>query len=745
LHNMKYNFERQSATLQTLKHDGGAYSQTDNYAFGANITHEIMVNVSSNVTRACRVGGSCTSVEVSVISTLADYFAIQSADTLGGTQRFNVSQIIVYNTGTPYNNTIYGGTAMNVTFYSSTGTKLYQVNGTGNGTTVAYDWTGLSGTKSWYVNVWSNNSRQDFGNFTFTLYSAETNTTYCTTGNSIAHNVSGVYNITIYNVTAGTGSVAYFNTTYNNYNLNSSNKNYWYALLMNTSQARLTIQAYRLFLNTSIFTFNITNNNARNTTTTSSLVIPASNGTNNLEIRVPGNYTINLTCTVATPLSVGYCNATGVYDTRFIVKAYNSGSAISNFNLSASNATLLATNIVATNTSNGTITFNTLREYQHNLFFTSSVYADANASILPDEATEYYNFTAYVARSLNVTFRDEVTKAIMNYTTVTFELISDVQSENRTTSNGTLFLELLTPANYTVRYRAPGYLERFYQFEITTSGFNNLNLTLLNASEGTNVSVTVLQNLGLPLVGAAVKVLKYDIATNTYMTNQIVETNAEGKTQINILLNSEYYKFIIEYEGNVVYSSERMYIYGTTLTFQVSLLSNPFTTYFANNDLSGSITFSPNTATFSYNDESNTATACLYAYYLSTTTKTYYNSTCSASSSGEVSTSVDNVTGRTYYFEGLMYSGDTTYTVSTYTYTFKDRIPDGGAFGLLITAILLITAVFIMRYHLGLGIILGASVPLLVAVTGMSSLSVGATAGVFVLGLIVAYIIEVRR
>ncbi len=94
----KYHFERFNETAQRFKHDSVGFSATDNYATNTQHTILISVNVTGNTTKACRVGGSCSSSEGIGSSSFGDFIAV-APGTMNGKNRLNITTIEVWRMG----------------------------------------------------------------------------------------------------------------------------------------------------------------------------------------------------------------------------------------------------------------------------------------------------------------------------------------------------------------------------------------------------------------------------------------------------------------------------------------------------------------------------------------------------------------------------------------------------------------------------------------------------------------------
>lgn len=369
-------------------------------------------------------------------------------------------------------------------------------------------------------------------------------------------------------------------------------------------------------------------------------------------------------------------------------------------------------------------------------------YANTTATFSASPYLEYYTYVPKYSNTINISFYDEETGSLLSGTTVYFEAISDSQAGNYTTSTGVLTESFLLPDSYTFRYNALGYEESFYSLTIADRSFNALNLTLLNSTSATEVTLTVYDTLGNTLEDATVKVLKYDVASNAYFVTEILNTNFEGVATANIVLNSEYYKFIIDYDGETRLTTSPTYIYGTSLTFYIPISTSGMEDLFDQVAISGQINYNyaTNLAVFTYSDTENAASqGCLYAYTRSAGTNTLVNSSCVSSSSGSLNLPAFN-SSSTWVFEGKVTKGGNTYLISTYRVDFAQRLNETGS-GALFAFLVLATVVFIGLFSLEVAVVLASAVPLLFTVTKLADFDYIISVPILLLGLVVAFII----
>jgi hypothetical protein len=351
----------------------------------------------------------------------------------------------------------------------------------------------------------------------------------------------------------------------------------------------------------------------------------------------------------------------------------------------------------------------------------------------------------YTKNSISFSFYNEETLALVNTTTIYIDLISDAFSSNYTTTNGTLFVDLLTPESYSIRYGALGYANKFYSLTLVDNYHYDLNLSMLNETAASNLTMTVKDTLGNNVEGATIKVLKYDVTTNAFLLNTIVDTNFQGQAITMVALNSEYYKFIIEYGGAEIYSTAPTYIYANEITFYVPLNQADFGETYENVRLSGYITYNnaTRTASFTYNDEYNVASqGCLKVYEYPDLTLT--NTTCVARAAGTVTFVVDNSTGDSWLLKGYINVSGVHRLVATRQVSFTTTAETGGS-GYLYAIILLLIIVFVGAWSLSVAVFLAGLAPLILGVTGLVSLPVYLTVPVFIGAVIVVYVLEAGK
>lgn len=170
LDNCKFAPRRTSDTQHDVQRDCGSFSNTAAWNNGVEARIDIFVNVTGNVTIACRTASgttSCTSSAGAELTDLGDYFGIDDPQTCVGCTGswLNITRFTVtaYTSGS-----VAGNSTMNVSFVWVNGTTIYQQNGTENATNVVYTlpYQG-NGNYTWYVLARSKDNVVNYSGLTY--------------------------------------------------------------------------------------------------------------------------------------------------------------------------------------------------------------------------------------------------------------------------------------------------------------------------------------------------------------------------------------------------------------------------------------------------------------------------------------------------------------------------------------------------------------------------------------------------
>lgn len=396
-------------------------------------------------------------------------------------------------------------------------------------------------------------------------------------------------------------------------------------------------------------------------------------------------------------------------------------------------------------TANGTIqtTFNQSDTYLYDILvggggYVQRWYNDTNIST--DLVASLYPYNG-----VNITFKYEDTYELAENITIISTFISDVYTTEANTTNAYLNLTLPYPTEYQIRYYASGYSPRFYTFTLTDGTYNELEL-LLPAAGSSNVTIYVKDTLGNPLENVTVKVLKFFPSENDYIQVASVNTNFEGRVVESIEIGVEFYQFILEYGGVAVLTTTPSYIWDDELTLYINLLGDVFSPTFARTGLYGVITLTGgNNFTFVFDDSDNLASqGCIYAYSTSWDTLTEVNNSCATGAAGSTFVTVANTTGLSYLFRGYITKNGVDYYITSFYYKYGEGFDEDGN-GLFLVVLLILSFALIGFWRLEAAVLFAGLATLLVSITGLVNVPITYTAGIFVLSLVTAFIINKRR
>lgn len=390
----------------------------------------------------------------------------------------------------------------------------------------------------------------------------------CTTTNTLTFtNIIGTLTVNYYNITN------YFNTSFTINNFNATNANY----TNSTYQALINITAHQLFTNDNITTFNATNGLFRNSTGGTKLII-ANNGSNNLQIDTPGNFSRNITCTVTTPYGTTQCDAPNISDSWYSFTAndtYNN-AAINNFTLIVTNTSLGGT-LYNTSTTNGSLNLSVLQRYTYTVIFTSMNLSYENKTIdLPSNASNHrYTFQVLPSASINVTIRDASTGALI-LQNITLVLSSNTSGVTNYTVSGGYFFTNLNLEVYSIKISGTNYSQNQYTVTPTTGAVNYLTAYL--QQNATDVIMQFVDSVATSQVIAGALITQQRIVNGTWATISTRTTDITGRTVFGYLTGTTY-RFIAIASGYI--------------TKQFDLDPVLFSTYTINLQRSTGLTFSP--------------------------------------------------------------------------------------------------------------------------------------------------------
>lgn len=125
------------------------------------------------------------------------------------------------------------------------------------------------------------------------------------------------------------------------------------------------------------------------------------------------------------------------------------------------------------------------------------------------------------------------------------------------------------------------------------------NINLYYSTGTTSVTINVVDENDEDVPSAFVYVDIYDIPSDSFSTVEVLETDGVGECLANLILNDEYYRFRVYYDGSFVYSDTKRKITDTSITLQISTAATPLNVPLLIHDLNVTLTANTHNKTFS--------------------------------------------------------------------------------------------------------------------------------------------------
>ncbi|MBA7492197.1 hypothetical protein ES702_02746 [subsurface metagenome] len=577
-------------------------------------------------------------------------------------------------------------------------------------------------------------------NFSAQITNSSLSINITTVNGTIEYPKGQILNITIFNVTGTEG--VYFNQTRNEYDSSSN-------LEMNVHQAILVIDAQEKIINTTLTVFNATvirglsqfNESVNNITT-----FFVDSGEYNIS-GIAENISFNATTTV-TALSLQNVTKTlffGANQLNITAKQFFTNASIDNFVIGIRFNGTFIENITDTE---GNVSF-LAPDGIYNLTIFTDDYADTSTLVNLSNSTQNHTFFLFTRNSILFNIFDEILLTPVDNITVTVSLFSDLESINKTTDNGSVFFSLLSPSTYTIRASGINFSTRYYEFTLIADSSTSIDLYMINESdEGfKEITVSVIDENSNDVENALIKVLRYDINSNSFTVREIRRTNSEGETFVDIVKFEEFYKFEIIFDSILKLTTQDSQITKDELSpFQISFGEVIGQTFFSTVNANGTILFNnaTNNVNFVFSDPSNVITqGCVELFRISSVEKTSLNVSCISGSSGSIFIPVPFINDTTYSAVGTVFVGNTERFSNMKIVSFKseaDLGKSGWLFNLFLTLMLAGFGVFNP-------IVMCILVPLptlFLTIFNFINLSIEFALGFLIAGLIVAFIISRR-
>uniref|UniRef100_A0A6H1ZIW9 Uncharacterized protein n=1 Tax=viral metagenome TaxID=1070528 RepID=A0A6H1ZIW9_9ZZZZ len=329
--------------------------------------------------------------------------------------------------------------------------------------------------------------------------------------------------------------------------------------------------------------------------------------------------------------------------------------------------------------------------------------------------------SAYSIVALNFSLIEESNNAsIAGDMDFTFSLVGEditINYSNSVTNvSSTAFCIPTNEVSFTAQlqseYTASAYAD-FTYFAYNLAITNTTSYIYYYLVNGTTiVEFTVLDQSGNEIENAYIKVMKYDIGTGLYKTIEVLKTDELGKALGNIVLDTAWYKFMVEYGGTLYLHTSATKMTSTTRTFTINLLSDFFDRYTdVIYNIYSTLNFTDATGNFAftYSDPAgNYHQGCLKVTKEGLAGQTLINETCVSSTAATILVNVNSsgsVNG-TYTAVGYIMFDDM-YVLRTLSKTWGHLSDVYGKEGLFYVFLIVLTCVMVGIFSPKLAIILG--------------------------------------
>jgi len=334
---------------------------------------------------------------------------------------------------------------------------------------------------------------------------------------------------------------------------------------------------------------------------------------------------------------------------------------------------------------------------------------------------DFDDCSTYTIQALNFSLIEESNNAsIAGDMDFTFSLVQEGITINYSKSvtgvNSTAFCIPSNDVSFTAQLQSEytsGDYESFTYFAYNLAVTNTTQYITYYLTNGTTiVEFTVVDQSGNDIEDAYIKVMKYDIGTGVYKTIEVLKTDELGKALGNIVLDTEWYKFMVEYNGVTYLDTSATKMTSTTRTFTINLLSDFFDRYTdVVYNIYSTLNYTEATGNFAftYSDPNgNYHQGCLRVERMAAYGNTLINETCVSSTAATILVNVNNsgpVNG-TYVAVGYILFDDK-YVLQTLTETWGHLSDKFGIEGLFYAFFIIITVVMVGIFNPKLAIILG--------------------------------------
>lgn len=485
-----------------------------------------------------------------------------------------------------------------------------------------------------------------------------------------------------------TYSAGFYNLTAqikDHYNYFSQDNNFTQYNVFQIGQGKLDINLRKIITRTEMYNFTVINNLFRNTSVEQGSPLDVTvfvnfGGPNELNISGFNFTSFKVNYTLASLLdnaSITY----NVSDRRFNFTARDSvtNAALNNFTVNLENSTYNFTINLTSPFGPGASILVDLENITIYGNAQAPNYSTVNVSFLANNQVNYTNHTIFMTKSLslNLTVYYEPTRLQLLNGTINIQVIGDTYSNNfsifNSSGNSTLFIDTIPAGAYELRTSSDGFQERSKYIILSSTTYSNAQIFLHDNANTTEITFTITDQFANNLPNATIKALRYynDLGTGLaggFIEVEATKTNLVGQAVMHLERPNVFYKFLIEYDGRVLYEASATELITTTYSFQVSTTGSIVNSLIAlHSTIWANISFINQTSPNYFRGTFTTPTgltrfACLRVEQQKITGNTLIGESCLSASSGTIVIYINESDQANYVSQMYL---DTTYTAST--------------------------------------------------------------------------------
>lgn len=476
-------------------------------------------------------------------------------------------------------------------------------------------------------------------------------------------------------------------------------------------------------------------------------------GTHTVTITKAGYFNVTNSITVAAKDNKTI-NLSGLYNVKLRFQAKNNltGQFLNNFTINLTDQFGTLGFNQSLSTSNGNLTFNITNNANYSSLIDNADFAIFTANHTSFTTLTNFTYQIFTTNSLNIRFIFVHNLSLTVGTNVSIQFIG-LTSTTKTTTNGTLFVDLFTPDEYTLLYDADGYEQGKYIITITNRSNTNLTLYVTN-NTASLVLITVNDKFGNELQGVKVTIQRW--LSDAWVTDQILSTDFQGRTEGYYVLSTVFYNHVLEFNGVTRFGiinddTNKKLIFAEDvangINFNIDILGgSDFAAFYSSVlDVSYNISFENRTNTsgyfrFFWSDNTGASrTGCLDVVFASNGSSVCH--ICATTATGTIFCFVNQTVDLSLYNGAGSIDGVRVVSTSSFFGDFSNSIVWGST-GYFVAFFLVVVAFFAFIESPAIGLMLGTGVVVVLGMFGIifKDVSMAAFIGLLVVSFLIARI-----